>query len=755
MFEYEVYVDESGDFKQKNELSLVAGFAYLKQPGERFSFASKYKDILSQGIVKINQELQAKGHSLIDISKDRQSIHTTRINADSQEQGEIKEFLREWVKTSDDFRAILNKENLLIVLSYGWPADADENDFKLEGFYRHMLRSLMERTAEQLRSRHPGEEVDILFSIPTRKVYIEKDDQSIADFVNIGLNPVKAKQGFDINLSQGFLQAQEELNIRIVCRQIDYNPIFADKDDKVMRGSSWGFYLADWICAWARQNIVTRKNHPVNQIINAISVGKLEPIFVAYTKAYDHFSAMKRSGFQDPIGFLNLYESALTSANKRLSWCAGVMQAEHPFSNSRILQETIQYITITYNSADNPLFSTAIRLYELLFKLIERDNSISPSLFAELCKNLLICHQYNGDNLKSSEHFVQCFKSMQEWSPVDVLSLISIYSETYINLLAFEEAKEMLDWALSNYQAVLNSSESSGRWMQNISLDRSRNVMEKANANLALAMACAFQGQSSIDWLFHDAINTYEGLNLPSEANIARFHYIQYLLQIGDNETIARELNLYMTGGTEEIDLTESRVWESWLSRIVKDGKGDPDRMRFKFWLFEKALFHFWNTINDQQQTILLLHLYDNQNNIDIIEKIMNIDYHPIEEILLYRALLSSKDFPQTTNDCLEHLLVLAKQREGIIGIICRIGIIRIKIKAGMLENNSRNDVHFRLVKQDIRRGIIALNDEWTKIQPIGFKHSRIDDLMQIINSERWNKLNAGDISELLTYEFR
>ncbi len=246
-----------------------------------------------------------------------------------------------------------------------------------------------------------------------------------------------------------------------------------------------------------------------------------------------------------------------------------------------------------------------------------------------------------------------------------------------------------------------------------------------------------------------------KGFNLPSEANIARFHYIQYLLQTGGSETIARELNLYMTGEREEKNLTESHVWENWLSSIVKDGKGDPDRMRFKFWLFEKALFHFWNTIDDQQKIILLLHLYDDQNNVEIIEKIMSIDYHPIEEILLYRALLSNNDFPQTTNDCLERLLVLAEQREGIIGIICRIGIIRIKIKAGMLENNSRKDVHFMSLKQDIRRGIIALHNEWTKIQPIGFKHSRIDELMQILNSDKWSRLSAGDISGLLTYEFR
>ena len=717
MINYEVYIDESGLFREGDEVSVVAGFAYQKRQEEQFSFSTTYKNIISKCVSIINGALAKQGVKRIDIDRDRQAIHTTLTDNDRQilytanaderlkQIVNAKMVLRKWVEEDPDFIDIINNENMLIVSAYGWPSDTDNSDFRLEGFYRHMLRSLMERVSHQLRMRHPGEEVEILFCIPTRKVYVS-DEDIIKEFEAIGL---RCGDGFDINLSQSFLQAQEELDMQIVCRKIEYSIDRASNDDAIMLGSSWGYYLADWICAWALKKILVGKKSPVSITFDSFFVGKLSPIVIAYSSAYNKLIGILRNNLQDPLRYLALFGETIELHNPRISCCASLMKDEHPFSNSRILRDTIELITTKYNSASNPIYSEAVKYYRLLLDIVDNDVSVSSSLYADLCKNLLICYQYNGDSQNSWSHFRKCFQSKRDWSQIDILSLISIFSETYVNLLAFNEAEEMVEWALAPFSEGNYRAQLSGRWLNEIDLDESRILHEQAGSMLSLAMACAFQKKTGQEARFEDSISSLSRLGDDDEANIARFHYIHYLLQIKDFERIPVLLNAYFANSADECSLTSCEVWKKWLDDIVTNNDGEPDRMRFPLWLYMKCLYSFWEDIDEDGKIELLIYLFDDERIRKGTDIVMDIKYHPIEEILIYRALLAVHVHRQTAIQYQDRLLSLADEKGGIIGIICRIGVIRIRLETGELEPTSRKNVHFMRIKQNIRKGIIDL----------------------------------------------
>lgn len=365
LIRYEVYFDESGNFRNDQQLSLVAGFAYCQKDQESIGLATKYQNIISKGIKSINTVFIRENMPFIDLTKDRNPIHTTIIHTDTEETKSIKQALREWLQ-KDAFRSILSQEDLLIVAAYGWPSDVRQEDFKLEGFYRHALLFLMKRITAQLRARHPEQRVDIQFFVPTRQVIISENDKEALDaFVSIGLTPNEVKNGFSINLGQAFLHIQEELDVGIACRQINYS-LRADKDDKEMPGSSWGFYLADWICSWARNHLLAQRNSKMEEHLQYFSVGALQPIVISYSRSYYELQQAV-TNIQDPLSYLRLFSEIASSQNQAKMWCAELMQKEHPYTDSRIFERTLQIICKRFNSPENPLYTEAMKYFQLLY----------------------------------------------------------------------------------------------------------------------------------------------------------------------------------------------------------------------------------------------------------------------------------------------------------------------------------------------------------------------------------------------------
>lgn len=282
-----------------------------------------------------------------------------------------------------------------------------------------------------------------------------------------------------------------------------------------------------------------------------------------------------------------------------------------------------------------------------------------------------------------------------------------------------------------------------------------RAAFEKAQANLFLAMSSAYAERTDLDWLFIDAINLLSGLSLEWDANIARFHYIHYLLQKNRIDELANQLNFYFCHAEETRDLTAIDTWKTWLVALLRDGNGEADRIRFPLWIYQKALYSCWESITDDNKVEIMMLLFDDAETVNAIEQALWIDHHPVEELVIYRGLLGTQWSSAYAAKAVQRLEQLIEKSEAIVRLICRIGIIRIRINANTWGATSITDPHFCAIKRGIRSDVLTIYEQWQSIKPENASDSRIDVLKQLVDDKsQWAKMNAGKISNLLSYEF-
>ena len=755
MLRYEVYFDESGEFKNDSKISLVAGFAI---PLDANQSEDCLKLIVKKCVEQMNIEGRGQRKPPIVLGDNREEIHTTiSDNEKSDFLKAKKQWVRNWVTSGDRFSQILATCNATITMAYGWPDEVANDEFALEGFYRHMLRSLMQRVTMQLRARHPGQELDITFCIPTRTVRLYGDQKTATrDFERIGLKVNPRSGGYDINLSQAFLQAQEDMGVRCVCRKIEYSKD-TEAEDKATESSSWGYYLADWVCALARKH-VSEKNNTVDQVIKDLSLRQSnpernnEPIVIVYNEVYRRWQSALKVVNQDPLAYLDIYTEAAASDIDRTRWCANLMKAEHPFTDSRLLQETIQQITCRYNSPENPFYEKAMGYYQQLKNILDGSDNVSSAAYAELCKYLLICHQHHGANSDARKAFDDCWNSDAEWATLDMLDIFNIYSETYINVMGYEEALEMLEWALENFGSSQEEELSNSRWMRPRPIDENRLKRLQGEVYMSMGTLYGYLEERGKERIFKDAIELLEKYGKPEEADIARSHLIHYLLMFNENDDqVATEMNIYISGQNSAPNLKQSNTWKAWLDQLMRVyGNKGVDDIRFPLWLYLKALYRYWDNIDGGNNRAMKECLFKNEATKAMLNKVISIDYHPVESIIIYYGLLASDNF-DLVQKMISRLTSMAQNRNGIIPMICRVGILKIKLRsAGAVSRDLLTPLRPG-IKNDIR----SLASEWRDIRTNGARKSRIDKLSELTNNDAmWMNMKADKLCKLLSYEF-
>ena len=762
---YEVYFDESGKFKSYEGLSLIGGFVYHVSEKQIGCQALRYKEIIMNCVQKINKKRNDwKQKRIIGLNIGRDLICPRELH--TSECG----FMKEVVQKTDVIEAEINKsidrDAFSLVIAYGWPDEADPDEFLYENYYRHMLINLISTITSKLRSRHPNEDVKILFCIPTRQAEYErgKDDQAIKALTAVGAidkataESSASKIKTSVNYYQTFALVQEELGIECVCKTINYKQDSLDAESSMTKGSSWGYFLADWICSWLnlrvqsteRPGIIDPKSKKNPRFVGDVLNIGMEPIILVYNSNYRQYLEAKTSAPHNPKAFFELYEKLKNSEKFRDAWCREMMEKAHPFSDQKVFASTVDWITTNYNTSEHPYQTTAEQYYILLKKLIdESTQQPSAEAYAELCRQLMYCYQFRGANINAYKLFMTCANGRQIWSPIDKLDIMAIFSDTYANVLAFEEGRDMLDYALRTYRPNKDA-ESANRWMIVRQADENRSRYVVARAEMMLGRIFGFLNDENGEDYFQNAIYELIALGKFRDADEAVFHYIHFLLQVNENGNrdveILKQLNAYIDTETRDDIVNQARdseLWLSWLERIIANRDNDGEEaVRFALWIYFKTLYYYLTKEGfiDEDSRITILLEIEKAEMREMIEKMIYYGT-PAESIITYYGLLSAlagdPDYTSSISAIQWLNQIASDDPNNTIKLLCHVGAMRIRAVCNKKQPGSWQKV--------LHNDFLALQKDWIDIVP---STSTINSLYTDSN---WD---IDQVMEALTYEF-
>lgn len=722
MAQYSIYLDESGTFQPDTGMSFVGGFVWQLQ--EDHSWTDD---------LEIMRNVITSGTNKAGFTSCPFSSHST---GNSQ----LREYIR---RNYPEMQKLF--PTLRPIIAYADTKNLSLDEFKLEGFYRNTLQMLMREVVQEV--LHEDPDARIRFYIPTRQAHVSEDQaeyfRSIGH-ISSGFHTDNS-ESFDVNNPISFVDIAKELNVEFTVSTIDYtkrNPM--DVTDM----EQWGLMFADWTCCWLRTIVVidsasnSFRTNPYD-IKGIISDLNMSGIILPYGKWYQVYFRGYTSS--DIIAYFDAL-CALNHENKNSHakfWAERFERYSVELSPEKI-GEVLNYINKKqYYKAK---YAEAQYCYEILDRLVS-NVKMCPEIL-NLKAQIMCCYQHNGEVQKAKDLFDICWN--YPWpAPHNRLDILNKYCQTYTDILAFETARNQLDFAVNTFGIVQTWN---APWIGLSSPVEDNNMrILLAKCSSTRGQLAGFLGENEHDHDFLKAIDTFAELGQTGNALISLSHYLHYLLSLDvpDFDKFADYAPRYFSSDkpgaslNNAADIFDVETWKVWLSTIIQN---EEQYNNFSLYVCLKGLYKLitsdYGIDNEWIQSIGDF-LFSPENT-KFLKKIFSDngigDSHPSELLYCYLALIAQK----TGNR--EQVKLYRKKLKDISNI--HTNIIRLIAQVGLVKLDLADETHFSEHKEAILNTLLSMNDVWDKLT-VGDSPSKISVWVQAKEAE-----SMLDLSRLLTYEY-
>lgn len=633
-----VYLDESGKFSPTDDYSLIGGFAYECDPGEP-----------SDAHCRLIRDKLFAGHGY----KDMEQVHST---ADAALRSVIGSQFHTWFSELNDEDA-----GTFIPLSVIVKRDT-RFDYSLNRVYEAALLETM----YQIVDAYPADDIHIF--APTRVTVFSAGDTETKDIYQKLNVPVTTRPGsgtneVSLNIGAAFVQIKGRIDkyaghpVDIQLNMIDYS------NNQAGRIYMYGYYMADWMCAWQRQ------------ILNNVSGQGLAGYLAVKQSCETLMNADSRLIM--PYGvYTESYRAALTGTPRGdigMSYIEAMVRnaqlADNPYYARLLANDPLRFadesrrndilrslITMIdgqyYKPAD---YQTAFRYFTEVSNLLDDAGCARNGTTARLYEMMMCCCQHTG-NVERSKHYFELCKGCMT-SVQDQAGLFIRYVQTYLDSLRFAEAAGIL----SDLERYLDDEMNRPR----ISLFGQNVGDQDLNRELLVLMAkcCSSRGQTeaflmngeTAERYFTKALEIFQ--NRPFDYTITLGHCVHMWIDRCRADKACcgadqfRGLLFEYFGGTDDGEIYSVETLEAWFENIRKemdiqiDNRDGGQRVDmsscYVLWRYLAFIWHvvMRNDLLEKNAIAGLMNAIDKDLS-RIVDFIMTRGLHPQELILKYLLLI-------------------------------------------------------------------------------------------------------------------